>query len=40
MKRANLAPKMGPKRVSPDWYCSRANSASLKWGRFSINFWG
>ena len=21
MKRANLAPKMGPKRVSPEWYC-------------------
>ena len=40
MKRANLAPKMGPKRASPDWYCSRANSASLKWGCFGINFWG
>ena len=21
MKRANLAPKMEPKRVSPEWYC-------------------
>ena len=27
MKRANLAPKMGPKRVSPEWYCF--------WGQFS-----
>ena len=27
MKRANLAPKMGPERVSPEWYCF--------WGQFS-----
>ena len=27
MKRANLAPKMGPKWVSPEWYCF--------WGQFS-----
>ena len=40
MKRANLALKMGPKRVSPDWYCTRADSVSLKWGRFSTLFRG
>ena len=40
MKRANLAQKMGPKRVSPEWYCFGGNLSSLKWGRFGTNLGG
>ena len=40
IKRVDLAPKMGPKRVSPVWYSLRVNSAPLKWGCFWHQLWG
>ena len=40
IKRVDLAPKMGPKRVSPVWHSLRVNSAPLKWGCFWHQFWG
>ena len=34
MKRANLAPKMGPKRVSPEWYCFGGQFSPTEMGLF------
>ena len=39
MKRANLAPKMGPKQVSPEWYCFRDQFTLTEMGPFWYKFW-
>ena len=41
MKRANLwSQKMGPKRVSPEWYSFRGQFSLTEMGLFWYQFWG